>query len=140
MVNKTYQPINLCDSSDGSDSSDNFYCFEAPKIKLWLNLKKISFWWNSKTQMVMKLQKPNLWWNSKTQIVIKFNNSNSDETQQLKLWWNFKLKLWWKAKIQLVIKPLNSNCNETQILNCDVTKTKIVMKLKNSFFVETQKF
>ena len=70
--------------------------------------QKLHFWWNSKTQVVMKLknsncdetQKLKLWWNSKTHIVIKLNNSNCDKTQKHKLWCNSncdetkKLKLW----------------------------------------------
>ena len=47
----------------------------------------------------------------KTQVVMKPKNSNCDETQKLKLWWN--------SKTQIVMKLKNS-------------KPHIVMKLKNS--------
>ena len=74
--------------------------------------QKIKFWWNSKTQIVVKLKKnpvvmklkySNGDKKSKTQIVTKLKNSKGDITQKLKLWkkrktqkYDFlsKLKLW----------------------------------------------
>ena len=42
----------------------------------------------------------------KKQISPKNSNSNCDETQQLKLWWN--------SKTQIVVKLINSNGDNTQ--------------------------
>ena len=47
---------------------------------------------------------------------MKLKNSNRDETQKLKLWWN--------SDIQMVLNLLNSNCDETK-------KTQIVIKLNS---------
>ena len=71
---------------------------------------------------------------------MKLKNSNCDETNKLKAWWNLKthcdktqkLKLWWNLKIQIVMKLKNSGCDKN-------SKTLIVTKLKNSKWRKTQK-
>ena len=56
---------------------------------------------------------------------MKPNNSNSDETQEFKFWWNSKKYL-----------VANSTGDNTQKSNYDKTqKTKILTKLKNSYCV-----
>ena len=70
-----------------------------------MKLKKIKWLWNSNCDETQKIK---LWWNSKTQIVMKLQNSNCDETQKLKLWWN--------SKTQIVMKLKNSKCDKTQKL------------------------
>ena len=55
---------------------------------------------------------------------MKLTNSNCDQTQKLKLWWNLKT--------QIVMKLLNSNCDKIYKKKnsiCD-SKTHIVTKLK----------
>ena len=78
--------------------------------------------------------------NLTTQIMIKFKNSNFDEIQKPKLWWDSKTqivtkfkknKIGWNSRTQIVMILKNSNCNETQ--------TQIVMKFKNSNGDKTQK-
>ena len=61
-------------------------------------------------------QKPKLWWNLKTQKVMKLKNSNCDEIQKL-----------------IVIKLKNSNCDKTWKLKLWWNaKTQIAIKLNNS--------
>jgi hypothetical protein len=53
---------------------------------------------------------------------MKLKNSNCDEIEKLKLWWNskteivtkLKLKLLQNSKTQIVTKLKNSNCDKTQ--------------------------
>ena len=72
--------------------------------------------------------KQKVWQNSKTKIVTKLKNSNSDQTQKLKLWRFFGIKLKKSIcdKIQKIKYWQNS---KTQIAT---KKNQIVTKLKNS--------
>ena len=83
-------------------------------------------------------QKIKFWWNSRNQMVIKLKNINCDKTQKLKLWPNFKKKNsnCDKAKNVIGTKLKKSNCEKIIELwqNLSCDKTQIVSKLKKSKF------
>ena len=84
---------------------------------------------NLKNSNCDETQKIKLWWNSKTQTVMKFKKSYCDETQKLKFWQNLKLKLCPNSKTQILTKLKfwqNSNC-EKKINNskCEGKKLKL---------------
>ena len=60
-----------------------------------------------------------MWQNSKTQTVIKL-----------------KKKLWQNLKDQIVTKLKNSNCTKLKKLNCDNSKTQIVIVIKMAVVTE----
>ena len=78
-------------------------------------------------------QKFKLWWNSTTQIVMKLKNSLCDETQKLKFW-KLKNSNYDKTNKTLVVTKLkNLNCNKTQKLKLWQNKLKIT----HTFCVKT---
>ena len=79
----------------------------------------------------------------KAHIVMKLKNSNCDESQKLKLWWNSKLKitngdttqrlkLWQNSKTQIVGQKtqklkmsLTWNCDKTRELKLNTKSQKL---------------
>jgi hypothetical protein len=80
------------DSNDSSDSSDQTKSFPKKNSFYIFFFYNFFYFFLPKTNFTKK--------NSTTQIVIKLKNSNCDQIQKLKLWWNLKsdetqkVKLW----------------------------------------------
>ena len=78
-------------------------------------------------------------WPLKHQIVTKLKNAKYDNSQNFKLWQNYKTEMVTKLKnlnldkTQIVTKLKNSNCDKTQKLKLwQNPKIQVLTKLKNS--------
>ena len=80
---KIYLPLNLCDSSDISDSNDSSDSCDSSDRSDSSNSSDQK--WHFFYKLFFQKKSVKI---SKNQIVMKLKNSNCDETQKQKLWWN----------------------------------------------------